>query len=124
MRRTCSAIAVDGGVDLVGVELRVDDEEPRVERRVGAGVDAVHELRAVLHLAVEARAVAAAEHHAEQVEVRRVGVLEVGDLPGDTEQRLLELARHDRRARRGLRGLGRARVREVRRAASRSRTTS
>jgi len=108
-RRRCP----DGGVDLVGVELGVDEEQARVERRVRRRRDPAHQLLAVLDLAVEPRAVAAAEHHGEQVEVGRVGIAEGGAAPGDAQLRLLEVAGHDRGARRALRRLGRARVLEA-----------
>jgi hypothetical protein len=101
------------GLQVFGLERGVHEEQPRVERRVGAGGHCVHELLAILHVAVQARALAAAQHRREQVEVGGVGLVEARDRERQTEQGLLEAPAQHFDARAFGLTLGRARMRQL-----------
>jgi len=93
--------AVDGGFDR-------DGGEPGVARREGAGVDAVGEALAFLHVPDQTAAVATPEDEGQQVEVGAVGVVEAHARVSEFDVRAFEGARPDSAAQAALDRLLRA----------------
>src|SRR5262249_26813892 len=80
-------------LDVRSVDLRADDHEPHVLRRIRVRVAIVHELAFALHATIEARAFAAPEDDRENIHGRRIFVTKRGSMPGEGEVRLLDVLR-------------------------------